>query len=180
LSPFPNWHPLVVHFPIALVLSAMALLLAARLLRRESLAASAATVGTWNLCLGAAAALVALGTGLSAVIDLHVSDAVRQAISQHLKWAMLTTLLVVLLAVWRGAGTAASSRPSWLFLVVLMAASAALFFTAYRGGKNVYEYGVGVGARKIAARSFEAPRGDPVDAMCPDGCCCYCAGMDPV
>lgn len=177
MSPFPNWHPLVVHFPIALVLAAMALLLAARLLRSESWAASAATVGTWNLCLGAAAALVALGSGLSAVIDLHVSDAVRQAISQHLKWAMLSTLLLVLLAVWRGAGTTAGSRPSWLFLIVLMAASAALVFTGYRGGKNVYEFGVGV--RKIAARSFEAPRGDPIDASCSYGCC-YCAGMDPV
>ena len=173
MSPFPNWHPLVVHFPIALVLSATALLLAARLLRSESLAASAATVGTWNLCLGAAAALVALGTGLSAVLDLDVSAAARQAISTHLKWAMLTTLLLLLLAVWRGAGTTSRSRPSWLFLVVLIAAGAALSFTAYRGGKNVYEYAVGV--RKIAARSLEAPRGDPTDPNY-----AYCAGMDPV
>jgi uncharacterized membrane protein len=155
MSPSPNWHPLVVHFPIALILSATALLLAARLLRSEALAASAATVGTWNLCLGAAAALFALATGLSAVLDLDVSAAARQAISLHLKWAMLTTLLLVLLAVWRGAGSAARSRPSWVFLIVLIAASAALSFTAYRGGKNVFEYGVGV--QKIAARSFEAP-----------------------
>jgi uncharacterized membrane protein len=173
MSSFPNWHPLVVHFPIALVLSATALLLAARLLRSESVAASAATVGTWNLCLGAAAALVALGSGLSAVLGLDVSAAARQAISVHLKWAMLTTLLLVLLAVWRGAGTASRSRPSWIFLIVLVAASAALSFTAYRGGKNVYEYAVGV--RKIAARSFEASRGDPIDPK--DA---YCAGMDPV
>src|SRR6202789_140757 len=194
MSPFPNWHPLVVHFPIALVLSAMALLLAARLLRSESVAASAATAGTWNLCLGAAGALVALGTGLSVVpgqdlsaaarqaISLHLQCAVlgqalsaapRHAISIHLKWAMLTTLLLVLLAVWRGAGTASRSRPSWIFLIVLIAASAALSFTAYRGGKNVYEYAVGV--RKIAARSFGAPRGDPIDPNT-----AYCAGMDPV
>jgi uncharacterized membrane protein len=173
MSPLPNWHPLVVHFPIALVLSATLLLLAARLLRGESLAASAAMGGTWNLCLGAAAALVALGSGLSAVLDLDVSAAARQAISTHLKWAMFTTLLLVLLAVWRGAGTASRSRPSWLFLVVLIAAGAALSFTAYRGGKNVYEYGVGV--KKIAARSFEAPRGDPIEATYS-----YCAGMDPV
>jgi uncharacterized membrane protein len=173
MSPFPNWHPLVVHFPIALVLSATALLLAARLLRSESLAASAATVGTWNLCLGAAAAFIALATGLSAVLDLDVNEAARQAISLHLKWAMLTTLLLVLLAVWRGAGAAPNSRPSWLFLIALIAASAALSFTGYRGGKNVYEYAVGV--RKIAARSFEAPRGDLIEAICP-----YCAGMEPV
>jgi uncharacterized membrane protein len=158
VSPLPSWHPLVVHFPIALVLSAMALLLAARLLRSESLAATVATVGTWNLCLGAAAALFALGTGLGAVLDLDVSAAARQAISVHLEWAMLATLLLVLLAVWRGAGTASQSRPSWLFLIVLIAASAALIMTAYRGGKNVFEYGVGV--RRIAARSFEAPRGE--------------------
>jgi uncharacterized membrane protein len=157
MSPSPNWHPLVVHFPIALILSATALLLAARLLRSEALAASAATVGTWNLCLGAAAALFALATGLSAVLDLDVSAAARQAISLHLKWAMLTTLLMVLLAVWRGAGSAARSRPSWIFLIVLIAASAALSFTAYRGAKNVFEYGIGV--KKIAARSCEAPRG---------------------
>jgi uncharacterized membrane protein len=173
MSPVPNWHPLVVHFPIALVLSATVLLLAARLLRSESLAASAATVGTWNLCLGAAAALVALGSGLSAVLDLDVSLAARQAISVHLKWAMFTTLLLVLLAVWRGAGTESRSRPSWLFLIVLIGAGVALSFTAYRGGKNVYEYGVGV--RKIAARCFEAPRGDPIGPIY-----AYCAGMDPV
>jgi uncharacterized membrane protein len=159
----PGWHPVVVHFPIALVLAATLLLLAARLLRSESLAATAATVGTWNLCLGAAAALIALATGLGAVLDLNVSDAAHQAISLHLKSAMFTTLLLLLLAVWRGAGSASGSRPSWIFLIVLVAASAALSFTAYRGGKNVYEYGVGV--KKIAARSVEAPRGQINSAL---------------
>jgi len=173
MSPLPSWHPLVVHFPIALVLSATALLLAARLLRNESLAATVATVGTWNLCLGAAAALFALATGLGAVLDLHVSAAVHQAISVHVKWAMLTTLLLVLLAVWRGAGSASRSRPSWIFLIVLIAASFTLSYTAYRGGKNVFEYAVGV--KKIAARSTEIPRGDPIDANYT-----YCAGMVPV
>jgi uncharacterized membrane protein len=161
MSPLPSWHPLVVHFPIALVLSATALLLAARWLRNESLAGTVATVGTWNLCLGAGAALVALATGLAAVLDLDVSDAARHAISIHVKWAMFTTLLLVLLAVWRGAGTASRSRPSWIFLIVLIAAGAALSFTAYRGGMNVYEYGVGV--KKIAARSVETPRGASIE-----------------
>lgn len=173
MRPLPSWHPLVVHFPIALVLVATALLLAARLLRNESLAQTAATVGTWNLCLGAVAAVFALGTGLGAVLDLDVSAAARQAISLHFKWAVLTTLLLVLLAIWRGAGTASRSRPSWIFLVVLVAASAALSYTGYRGGKNVFEYAVGV--KKIAARSFEAPRGETSGSICP-----YCAGMEPV
>ena len=173
MSPLPGWHPLVVHFPIALIITATALLLAARLLRNESLAATAATVGTWNLCLGAVAALVALATGLGAVLDLDVSAAVRQAISVHMKWAMLTTLLLVLLAVWRGAGTMTGSRPSWIFVGVLFAASAALGVTGYRGGKNVYEYGVGV--KKIAVRPVEIPHGEQIDDLKS-----YCAGMAPV
>ncbi len=156
MSPLPSWHPLVVHFPIALVVVAAALLLAARLLRSETLASTAATVGTWNLCLGGVAALLALATGLGAVLDLDVSAAAREAISQHMKWAMFTTLLLVLLAVWRGAGAAPGSRPSWVFIVVLLAATAALGVTGYHGGQNVYDYGVGV--RKIAVRPLETPR----------------------
>lgn len=138
------WHPLVVHFPLALTVTACALLLGARLLRRAEFAAVLAMVGTWNLCLGAAWALIALGTGLSAVLDLDVSAAARASISTHAKWAIFTTLVLVLLAVWRGAGTESRSRPSWLFVIVLLAASSALIVTGYRGGQNVYRFGVGI------------------------------------
>jgi len=140
----PGWHPLVVHFPLALVVTAAFVLVAARLLRQERHAATLATVGTWNLCLGALAALFALATGLAAVLDLHVGLAARQALSLHVKWAIFTTLALVLLAVWRGAGVAQESRPSWVFIVVLVAATAALIMTGYRGGPNVYQYGIGV------------------------------------
>src|ERR1700733_2485753 len=140
----PGWHPMVVHFPLALVVTAASLLVAARLLRQERHAAILATVGTWNLCLGAVAALFGLATGLAAVLDLHVGLTARQAISLHVKWAIFTSLALVLLAVWRGAGVAHESRPSWLFTVILVAATAALVVTGYRGGENVYAYGIGV------------------------------------
>lgn len=137
---------MVVHFPLALTLTSSVLLLGARLLRRPDLAATLAVVGTWNLCLGAAIAVIALGTGLAAVLNLDVSAAARESISTHAKWAIFTTLALVLLAVWRGAGTDSRSRPSWVFIVVLLAASAALILTGYRGGQNVYRFGVGVEA----------------------------------
>ncbi len=140
----PGWHPMIVHFPLALVLTATAALLLSRLLRSDSLAAALATVGTWNLCLGAIAALFALGTGLAAVVDLHLALAARHAVSTHVKWAIFATLALLLLAVWRGAGTTQGSRPSWVFMLLLLAASAALIETGYRGGQNVYRYGIGV------------------------------------
>ena len=135
---------MVVHFPLALVVTATLFLASARLLRRESYAATLATVGTWNLCLGAFAALFALATGLAATIGLHAGAAAHQSLSAHVKWAIFTTLALVLLAVWRGAGSAQESRPSWIFMLVLLAATAALIVTGYHGGQNVYRYGIGV------------------------------------
>jgi uncharacterized membrane protein len=172
VSPLPGWHPLVVHFPVALIFTATPLLLAARLLRNEAAAATAAIVGTWNLCIGVIAALFSLATGLGATLDLNVGAAAHQAIALHMRWAMFTTLMLLLLAVWRGAGTAQRSRPSWVFLIVLLAAAAALGMTGYRGGKNVYEFGVGV--KKIAVR-LEVPHGDQSRERSP-----YWPGMFPV
>jgi uncharacterized membrane protein len=135
---------MVVHFPLALVITAALLLWLARLPRLKSRAATFCIVGTWNLCLGTAAAVFALASGLAAVMHLQVGVDARLAISLHLKWAFFATLLLVLLSVWRGAGNAQDSRPSWIFLVVLSAAAASLAVTGYRGGQNVYRYGVGV------------------------------------
>jgi uncharacterized membrane protein len=142
----PGWHPLVVHFPLALVVTAAFCLTAARLRAAGRHAPALATVGTWNLCLGAVALFVALGTGtgLAAVLDLHVDAAAQQAISAHVKAAMLTAVLVLLAAVWRGVGVAADSRPSRLFIVVLWIATSVLVVTGYRGGQNVYVHGIGV------------------------------------
>jgi uncharacterized membrane protein len=146
----PGWHPIVVHFPLALVVTSTLLLLGSKLSRPEGYAATLATVGTWNLCLGAGAALLAIATGLAAVLHLNVGAAAHQAISLHLRWGIFTTLALVLSAVWRGAGSDQDSRPSWLFLAVLLAATAALIVTGYRGGQNVYRYGVGVEAQMTA------------------------------
>jgi uncharacterized membrane protein len=156
----PGWHPLAVHFPLALVFVAVPLFLAARLSRNEAIASTTATVATWNLCIGAAAALFALGTGLAGVLDLDVGAAARQSISLHARWAMFTALALVLLAVWRGAGVAQRSRPSWLFIIVLIGAATALTVTGYLGGQNVYDFGVGV--KRPAAQSVEAPRGNRI------------------
>ena len=140
----PGWHPIAVHFPLALVVTAAFLLVAARLWRQERHAKALATVGTWNLCIGAVAALFALGTGLAALIGLHAGLAAHQSIFLHVKWAIFTSLALLLVAVWRGAGAAQESRPSWLFIVILAGVTAALVVTGYQGGQNVYRYGVGV------------------------------------
>lgn len=140
----PGWHPIVVHFPLALIVTAAVCLTAARWrpLRRHW--DSLALVGTWNLCIGALAVLLALGSGLAAALNLEVGAAAHLAIAAHVKSAIVTAVLVLPTALWRGFGVAPQSRPTGLFIVLLWAATAALVVTGYRGAQNVYRYGIGV------------------------------------
>jgi len=144
MIPLPEWHPMAVHFPLALTVTGALALSAARVLPSGRHGATLAVVGTWNLCLGAAGALLALGTGLAAVASLELAPPARAAVGLHVKWAIFTTAALALLAVWRGAGVDPESRPSRALLAILWAVTAALMVTAYRGGQNVYRYGVGV------------------------------------
>jgi uncharacterized membrane protein len=144
-----EWHPMTVHFPLALVMTGAAALSAARLSRRRC--ATLATVGTWNLCLGAVGALAAIATGLTALASVEIGAAARAAVALHVKWAIFTSVGLLLAAVWRGAGGSAEARPSRWFLGLLWALVAALIMTGYRGGQNVYRYGIGVTRAAMAA-----------------------------
>jgi len=139
-----EWHPIAVHFPLALTVTAALALSAARIPGLSRHGATLATVGTWNLCLGALGALAALATGLTAVVVVHVAPQARGAVALHVKWAIFSAMALVLLAAWRGAGSAQDSRPSRGFLCILWAVTLALIVTGYRGGQNVYRFGVGV------------------------------------
>jgi uncharacterized membrane protein len=143
----PPLHPMAVHFPLALLVTAAFVLSLARLRPMRRFASPLALVGTWNLCLGALGIIVAAATGLAAVLHLDVGSGARMAIAVHVRWAMFTTVGVLLLAVWRGAGSDPDSRPSAFFLALLWAITASLLITGYHGGQNVYEYGVGVSAQ---------------------------------
>ena len=142
----PGWHPLFVHFPLALIVTATVCLTVTYWRKTQSHGNALALVGTWNLGIGALTVILALGSGLAAAIDLHVGTAAHEAIAAHVKSAVLTTVLVFSAALWRAFGVPAESRPSGLFMLVLWAATAALVVTGYRGGQNVYRYGIGVSA----------------------------------
>jgi uncharacterized membrane protein len=135
---------MIVHFPLALVVWATFALLLAKLWPNPRVAAALATTGTWNLGLGAVASVFALATGLGAALHLHLTVPARQTFSMHVRWAVFTALALLLVATWRCAGDPEDARPSWLLLIVLGAATAALIVTGYLGGQNVYRFGIGV------------------------------------
>jgi uncharacterized membrane protein len=139
-----QWHPMMVHFPLALTLTGFLCLLSARLLQHNSLQASLAACGTWNLIIAGFTGLLTLATGLAAAWHLQLHGEMQYSVSRHVIWAICTSQLVVLLGLWRAFAVTPATTPSRLFLVFALIACAGFIVTGYYGGENVYHYGIGV------------------------------------
>ncbi|MCS6845421.1 MAG: DUF2231 domain-containing protein [Caldilineales bacterium] len=137
------WHPRLVHFPIALLLTGSAAALAYLLgWRRASLASLA-----WaTLTLGWVAIFPAVLSGLVDQSRFTVPAAAQDVISLHIA-SGLALIVVYGLALYERLRSPAAldlaSRRAWLILVLavgvaLLVASSAL------GGRLVYEFEVGV------------------------------------
>ena len=140
----PNLHPLLVHFPIALLTTAVVVDLLSLLRRRSSALRDAAT---WLYLAGTAGALLAYFSGRDAVAAMSLSEAIEPLVVEHENWAFRATWFFAFFASLRLA-------MSYIFppkpLIAVFAFGAALvgmvmlFETAERGGTLVYQHGVGV------------------------------------
>ncbi len=153
--PIPTWdglHPLVVHFPIALLLAAPAFVVLALLWRRHAKGLMVAALIL--MALGTASSFVAVSTGEAAGKLADRTPEVNRVLAHHEELAERTRLLfTVLTVVFAGlvAGPALLKRelprvPSvvlpLLFLVVYGAGTVVLANTAHNGGRLVHELGV--------------------------------------
>ena len=133
-------HPLVVHFPIALVLSAFLVDVLALILKRPHLH----RVALWNLCLGTAGAAAAVWTGLQAHDVAKHSFEIWEVMELHEKLG-ITTLILGLMAC--GLRLGMRDRLGWrlrVFAMLLMLAMVStLAYGAFLGGRLVFEFGVG-------------------------------------
>jgi uncharacterized membrane protein len=141
----PNLHPLLVHFPVTLLLGAVALDMASLVMPARPALRDTATL---FYCAGAVLAMAAYFTGLGAAQGMTVSPAASAALTAHFTWADRTTWFFVFFAslriafsyIWRPSA-------SWAAVVVLLAALAGigmLAVTAEHGGRLVFRHGLGV------------------------------------
>jgi uncharacterized membrane protein len=140
----PNLHPLVIHFPIALLVAGAFIELLAALFRRHEWLASTATM---LFGLGAAGAIVACVSGQQALDTVLMPGMAHPIVESHRTWALVTTFYFSILALVRlavGLRGALSTRYRVILLVAALLGVAGLQQTAERGGRLVYEQGVGV------------------------------------
>lgn len=133
-------HPMLVHFPIALIPAALALQMLGWVNRRLDWAAHARV----GLYLGTVGALAAVGAGFAAADALGHDTPGHDLVHVHRNFMVVTTLLAVgtcVLARGLASRPATRDRAVTLGLVVT---TAVLILGADRGANLVYRYGMGV------------------------------------
>lgn len=142
----PNLHPLVVHFPIALLFAAGAADLAGLVLRHRKPLRDTAT---WLYIAGAVAAVAAYFTGDEAAEAMVLSAEVAALVDTHGDWAFGATWLFAFFASLRLA-MSYLLRPRRALrigaFVVALAGLGALAQTALHGSRLVFGQGLGVRA----------------------------------
>ena len=138
--PMESVHPLIVHFPIALILTALLLDGLALGLKRPALH----RVGLWNLSLGTLGAGAAVLSGLQAEDIAKHSFEIWQVMELHKRLGITTLILGIGLSAWRLAKRdQLTRRARWLTLALMLGMAATLSYGASLGGRLVYEFGVG-------------------------------------
>ena len=129
-------HPSIVHYPLALLPAAVAADLLGRATGSEALQGA----GRVLMPVAAASAAVAAVTGLVAQEEVAVDGVAEELLVTHRNLNLSLVTLSTLLAAWR----LRSERPSAGYLALALAGLGAMSYSAYLGGKMVYEHGGGV------------------------------------
>jgi len=140
----PNWHPIWVHFAIALLVTgAIAHTIALLRGSNDGGPSQALIVGRWTLWFGVLAAASALLTGTWAAGSVTHDDAAHANMMVHQKWAFTGSGIFLLAALFEWFRRT-SIKASVVTVALSLLGAAAIGVTGYEGGENVYEYGLGV------------------------------------
>ena len=144
----PNWHPIFVHFTVALLTVAVALYLLVRILPASGVRQELAIVARWSLWIGAALAVATATAGWLAYNSVAHDDISHAAMTEHRNWALATAALFIMLALWSGARWwkqhPSEGGTGIFFLMILAVGGVLLASTAWHGAELVYRYGLGV------------------------------------
>ncbi len=129
-------HPSLVHFPIALLPVAIG----ADLLARATGSRRLSEVGRLLMPVAAASAAVSAAAGLVAAVEANAQGKAGDILVTHRNINLSLTAVSAAMAAWRLGEDEASPA----YLALGLAGIGALGYSAYLGGKMVYEHGVGV------------------------------------
>lgn len=140
----PNWHPVFVHFTVALLAVAGLLYLIVILSGDWKYKQSALKVAEWNFWIGSAMTIVTALTGWYAYNTVAHDTPSHIAMTEHRNWALATLVVIAVLAIWTGRNRVSGGKLSLPFAALIAIMLGLLGSTAWHGGEVVYRHGLGV------------------------------------
>jgi uncharacterized membrane protein len=139
----PNIHPLLVHFPIALLLASVVLSWADLLWKGKNFERAA----WYTLLLGLTGTVVTVATGLIAAQDVPPGSPAQATLNTHRLLGVATFVVFGLQAIcaWRNKGVYSPGKRA-LHTAIQLVGVALIVTVGFFGGELVYTYGVGVAA----------------------------------
>lgn len=141
----PNIHPMIVHFPIVLLLLAVLLDISGLLLKKFNWVEKSALL---LYILGTIAAAAAFLTGRAASDSIDIPANVIPAINEHADWAEITLWFFIAFTVIRFSLLFFSSIKKIVLITIVLIGLIGIYFvyqTAEHGAKLVFGYGLGTG-----------------------------------
>ncbi|MBX3457047.1 MAG: DUF2231 domain-containing protein [Candidatus Paracaedibacteraceae bacterium] len=139
----PNWHPIFVHFTIALF-SIATLLIFGSLFIKNDFRTKILEAGYINLWLGCLFTFVTVAAGFYAYNTVAHDEPSHAAMTDHRNWALVTASIFLILTFWSIKLYRADKKQNRLFVFCLVLATSLLSITGWKGAEAVYRYGLGV------------------------------------
>jgi len=141
----PNWHPLLVHFTLGLLVTAVLFYWAGALLPKSSpWKQQWLNMANWSLWTGCLFAIATATAGWLAYNSVAHDTPSHAAMTLHRNWALPTAAFFLLLGLWAIILANKGRRPGFLFLTFSLTAAGVLMVTGWLGAEAVYRYGLGV------------------------------------
>jgi uncharacterized membrane protein len=139
----PNWHPIFVHFTVAL-LSLAVVLFVVTPFTKPPLQEQWRVVARWTLWFGAGFMVLTGLSGLYAYNTIAHDAPSHIAMTEHRNWALTTIAVFLVLTVWSVLRVRRNQVVGGVFIAAMVIAGGLLAATAWHGGELVYRYGLGV------------------------------------
>ncbi|WP_138380342.1 DUF2231 domain-containing protein [Luteithermobacter gelatinilyticus] len=139
----PNWHPVFVHFTIALYSVATLLFLIGRFFPSKIWAEKITIAAYINLWTAGLITFVTVAAGYYAYNTVAHDGPSHLAMTDHRNWGLTTAVVFWGLVLW-SVVLYRDKKVHDLFLVALVVATGLLSVTGYKGGEVVYRHGIGV------------------------------------
>ncbi len=140
----PNWHPIFVHFTVALVTISGVFFILAKLIGDKKVGDELLASARWSLWAGGIFAIVTVAAGFFAYYSVGHDTLSHLKMTAHRNWALVTLVAALTCVGWSLIHYWRNTKPTLFFIVAMLAVLILVATTGWRGGELVYRYGIGV------------------------------------